>query len=119
MVKCRRGDHMINLKIRDIVINSLFSCFQILTGEDWNSIMYDGIIAYGGPKQLGLVASLYFIILFIFGNYILLNVFLAIAVDSLADGDEEEVEKNDDECPDEAIQGNVEDIIFDLQLICM
>ena len=35
--------------------------------------------------------SLYFLILFIFGNYILLNVFLAIAVDSLAGGEEEEV----------------------------
>ena len=35
--------------------------------------------------------SLYFLILFIFGNYILLNVFLAIAVDSLAGGESEEV----------------------------
>ncbi len=61
--------------------------------------MYDGIIAYGGPKQLGLVASLYFIILFIFGNYILLNVFLAIAVDSLAGGEDEEVEKVEDVPP--------------------
>jgi hypothetical protein len=71
----------------------------VLTGEDWNTIMYDGIIAYGGPKQLGLVASLYFIILFIFGNYILLNVFLAIAVDSLAGGEDEEVEKVEDVPP--------------------
>jgi len=30
---------------------------------------------------------LYFIVLFICGNYILLNVFLAIAVDNLADAD--------------------------------
>ena len=37
--------------------------------------------------------SLYFLILFIFGNYILLNVFLAIAVDSLAGGESEEVGK--------------------------
>ena len=37
--------------------------------------------------------SLYFLILFIFGNYILLNVFLAIAVDSLAGGESEEVKK--------------------------
>ena len=73
--------------------------FQVLTGEDWNTIMYDGIIAYGGPKQLGLVASLYFIILFIFGNYILLNVFLAIAVDSLAGGEDEEVEKVVEDIP--------------------
>ena len=92
----------------DSFFNSLFSCFQILTGEDWNTIMYDGIIAYGGPKQLGLVASLYFIILFIFGNYILLNVFLAIAVDSLGDGDEEVKKDVEEEIPDdEAIEGDI------------
>jgi len=33
------------------------------------------------------ITSLYFIVLFICGNYILLNVFLAIAVDNLADAD--------------------------------
>ena len=54
--------------------------------------MYDGIQAFGGVKSVGMVMSLYFIILFICGNYILLNVFLAIAVDNLSDesGDEEE-----------------------------
>lgn len=46
--------------------------------------MYDGIRAYGGVKSLGVLACIYFIILFICGNYILLNVFLAIAVDNLA-----------------------------------
>ena len=103
----------------DSFFNSLFSCFQVLTGEDWNTIMYDGIIAYGGPKQMGLVCSLYFIILFIFGNYILLNVFLAIAVDSLAGGEEAEIEKVEDEPPppeDEAIEeGYVEEESQDLQ----
>lgn len=61
--------------------------FQILTGEDWNMVMYDGIRAYGGVSSYGVLASIYFIILFICGNYILLNVFLAIAVDNLADAD--------------------------------
>ena len=37
----------------------------------------------------------YFLILFIMGNFILLNVFLAIAVDSLAGGEEEEVTKEE------------------------
>jgi len=27
--------------------------FQILTGEDWNVVMYDGIQAYGGVKVYG------------------------------------------------------------------
>lgn len=54
--------------------------------------MYDGIQSFGGVTSVGLIMSLYFIILFICGNYILLNVFLAIAVDNLSDdsGDDEE-----------------------------
>jgi voltage-dependent calcium channel L type alpha-1D len=88
---------------------------KILTGEDWNAVMYDGIKAYGGVASLGILACIYFIILFICGNCknkrnslflkqalnnrtrhifkiyqyidILLNVFLAIAVDNLADAE--------------------------------
>nr|XP_044991550.1 voltage-dependent L-type calcium channel subunit alpha-1D isoform X5 [Jaculus jaculus] len=66
---------------------ALLTVFQILTGEDWNAVMYDGIMAYGGPSSSGVVVCIYFIILFICGNYILLNVFLAIAVDNLADAE--------------------------------
>ncbi|XP_064029920.1 voltage-dependent L-type calcium channel subunit alpha-1S isoform X2 [Pogoniulus pusillus] len=66
---------------------ALISVFQILTGEDWNSIMYDGIMAYGGPSFPGMLVCIYFIILFVCGNYILLNVFLAIAVDNLAEAE--------------------------------
>uniref|UniRef100_A0AAQ6IL41 Voltage-dependent L-type calcium channel subunit alpha n=1 Tax=Anabas testudineus TaxID=64144 RepID=A0AAQ6IL41_ANATE len=62
---------------------ALLTCFQILTGEDWNVVMYDGIMAYGGPVFPGMIVCVYFVILFICGNYILLNVFLAIAVDNL------------------------------------
>ncbi|XP_063698598.1 muscle calcium channel subunit alpha-1 [Culicoides brevitarsis] len=77
---------------------SLLTVFQILTGEDWNVVMYDGIRAYGGVASIGIIACIYFIILFICGNYILLNVFLAIAVDNLADADSlTEVEKTDEE----------------------
>uniref|UniRef100_A0A8C7V4Q0 Voltage-dependent L-type calcium channel subunit alpha n=1 Tax=Oncorhynchus mykiss TaxID=8022 RepID=A0A8C7V4Q0_ONCMY len=96
---------------------ALLTVFQILTGEDWNAVMYDGIMAYGGPFSSGMVVSIYFIILFVCGNYILLNVFLAIAVDNLADAEslntaqkEEEEEKerkkigddddDDDELPE-------------------
>ena len=69
---------------------------QILTGEDWNVVMYDGIQAFGGVNSIGIVSSLYFIILFVCGNYILLNVFLAIAVDNLADADALEDEGKDE-----------------------
>ncbi|GLD62263.1 voltage-dependent R-type calcium channel subunit alpha-1E-like protein, partial [Lates japonicus] len=69
---------------------------QILTGEDWNEVMYNGIRSQGGVKS-GMWSSIYFIVLTLFGNYTLLNVFLAIAVDNLANAqeltkDEEEAE---------------------------
>uniref|UniRef100_A0A3Q3WTC7 Voltage-dependent L-type calcium channel subunit alpha n=1 Tax=Mola mola TaxID=94237 RepID=A0A3Q3WTC7_MOLML len=66
---------------------ALITVFQILTGEDWNAVMYDGIMAHGGPSMPGILVSFYFIILFVCGNFILLNVFLAIAVDNLAEAE--------------------------------
>ena len=65
--------------------------------------MYHGIESQGGHRS-GMVYSLYFIILTLFGNYTLLNVFLAIAVDNLANAQEltaaenqKEENKNGDE----------------------
>ncbi|XP_062560183.1 voltage-dependent calcium channel type A subunit alpha-1-like isoform X10 [Armigeres subalbatus] len=66
---------------------ALLTVFQILTGEDWNEVMYLGINSQGGHDS-GMIYSLYFIILTLFGNYTLLNVFLAIAVDNLANAQE-------------------------------
>nr|XP_036218959.1 muscle calcium channel subunit alpha-1 isoform X1 [Bactrocera oleae]XP_036218960.1 muscle calcium channel subunit alpha-1 isoform X1 [Bactrocera oleae]XP_036218961.1 muscle calcium channel subunit alpha-1 isoform X1 [Bactrocera oleae]XP_036218962.1 muscle calcium channel subunit alpha-1 isoform X1 [Bactrocera oleae]XP_036218963.1 muscle calcium channel subunit alpha-1 isoform X1 [Bactrocera oleae] len=103
----------------DCFWQSLLTVFQILTGEDWNVVMYDGILAYGGIKTFGALACIYFIILFICGNYILLNVFLAIAVDNLADADslttiEKEEEIDDDKnnkshSPTPTIEGEEEE----------
>ncbi|XP_078045547.1 calcium voltage-gated channel subunit cacophony isoform X9 [Augochlora pura] len=66
---------------------ALLTVFQILTGEDWNEVMYQGIESQGGHRR-GMMYSLYFIVLVLFGNYTLLNVFLAIAVDNLANAQE-------------------------------
>ena len=50
----------------------LFCPQKILTGEDWNSVMYSGVMALGGPhKPGGILASLYFVLLVILGNCIL------------------------------------------------
>ncbi|XP_038208534.1 voltage-dependent calcium channel type A subunit alpha-1 isoform X2 [Zerene cesonia] len=97
---------------------ALLTVFQILTGEDWNEVMYFGIQSQGGIQK-GMLYSLYFVILVLFGNYTLLNVFLAIAVDNLANAQEltaaeeeqgeedkekqsqkEEAKKEDEEVPD-------------------
>ena len=63
--------------------------------------MYQGIKSQGGPRS-GMIYSTYFIVLMLFGNYTLLNVFLAIAVDNLANAQEltaaeEEQEEEDKE----------------------
>ncbi|XP_042161441.1 calcium channel, voltage-dependent, P/Q type, alpha 1A subunit, b [Oncorhynchus tshawytscha] len=76
---------------------AIMTVFQILTGEDWNMVMYDGIKSQGGVNS-GMAYSVFFIVLTLFGNYTLLNVFLAIAVDNLANAqeltkDEEEQEE--------------------------
>ena len=45
--------------------------------------MYYAINSKGGPREGGLVYALYFVMLTLCGDYTLLNVFLAIACDSL------------------------------------
>ncbi|KAM8868459.1 calcium channel, voltage-dependent, L type, alpha 1D subunit, a isoform 11-T11 [Synchiropus picturatus] len=99
---------------------ALLTVFQILTGEDWNAVMYDGIMAYGGPSSSGMIVCFYFIILFICGNYILLNVFLAIAVDNLADAEslntdegDKKGDKKDDDKDDKDDEEDNDDTVGD------
>ncbi|GLH10791.1 Voltage-dependent calcium channel type A subunit alpha-1, partial [Gryllus bimaculatus] len=91
---------------------ALLTVFQILTGEDWNEVMYQGIRSQGGNSG-GMIYSLYFIILVLFGNYTLLNVFLAIAVDNLANAQEltaaeEEQEEEDKEKQQQELEKEME-----------
>ena len=52
-------------------------CFvaQILTQEDWNVVLYNGM-ASTSP-----LAALYFVALMTFGNYVLFNLLVAILVE--------------------------------------
>ena len=56
----------------DTLIWSILSVFQILTGEDWNAVMYDGIRATSS------VSAFYFVSLILIGQYTILNLFIAI-----------------------------------------
>ena len=60
---------------------AFITIFQVLTGENWNEVMYDGM------RTKGNAACLYFILLVVIGNYIVLNLFLAILLDNFADMD--------------------------------
>ena len=51
--------------------NYLMLFIQILTGEDWNEVMYYAIRSQGGVGGGGMYYSLYFVILLLFGNCIL------------------------------------------------
>ncbi|KAA0195536.1 Voltage-dependent L-type calcium channel subunit alpha [Fasciolopsis buskii] len=102
----------------DGILQAMLTVFQILTGEDWNEVMYNGMRAYENSHWYAVVV-VYFIFLFIVGNCILstnilLNVFLAIAVDNLNDEDDDEEEgngpENDKEQTDQtAIENGKED----------
>jgi hypothetical protein len=56
----------------DTLLWALVTVFQVLTGEDWNAVMYDGVAASGSWS------SLYFVALLIIGNFLVLNLFIAI-----------------------------------------
>ena len=76
--------------------------------------MYQGIQSQGGHKK-GMIYSLYFIVLVLFGNYTLLNVFLAIAVDNLANAQEltaaeEEQEEEDKEKQKQELEKEMESL---------
>ena len=51
---------------------ALLTVFQILTGENWNAVMYNTV------ETNGKVAIIYFILLQIIGVYMMLNLFLAV-----------------------------------------
>jgi hypothetical protein len=61
----------------DTILWAFVTCFQILSGENWNAVMYDGILATN--PILGVV---YFIGLVIVGQMIILSLFLAILMDN-------------------------------------
>eukprot|EP00803_Ostreobium_quekettii_P004183 evm.model.scf_87.8 EVM.evm.TU.scf_87.8 scf_87:120717-129538(-) len=62
----------------DTIYWSVITIFQILTGENWNEVMYDGM------RSTTYFASLYFLLIVVLGNYIILNLFLAILLDNFA-----------------------------------
>uniref|UniRef100_A0A8C8HLN4 Voltage-dependent T-type calcium channel subunit alpha n=1 Tax=Oncorhynchus tshawytscha TaxID=74940 RepID=A0A8C8HLN4_ONCTS len=71
----RDGDTLPDRKNFDSLLWAIVTVFQILTQEDWNKVLYNGM-ASTTP-----VAALYFIALMTFGNYVLFNLLVAILVE--------------------------------------
>ncbi|XP_047673622.1 voltage-dependent T-type calcium channel subunit alpha-1G isoform X8 [Tachysurus fulvidraco] len=83
----RDGDTMPDRKNFDSLLWAIVTVFQILTQEDWNKVLYNGM-ASTSP-----VAALYFIALMTFGNYVLFNLLVAILVEGFQT---EELSKKED-----------------------
>jgi hypothetical protein len=72
--------------------------FIVFIGEDWNASMYDHV------RSRGMSAVLFFISLFILGNLVLLNLFLAILLKNF------EEPPGKDEVEDEDVEGTISKI---------
>ena len=75
----------------DQFVTAMVAIFQMMTGEDWNVVMYDGIAASSSGSFF------YFMILVVFGNYIILNLFLAILLSGFEGNDEGDSEDEAEE----------------------
>ncbi|XP_076872172.1 LOW QUALITY PROTEIN: voltage-dependent T-type calcium channel subunit alpha-1I [Brachyhypopomus gauderio] len=81
-LKTETGDTVPDRKNFDSLLWAIVTVFQILTQEDWNVVLYNGM-ASTSP-----LAALYFVALMTFGNYVLFNLLVAILVEGFqAEGD--------------------------------
>jgi hypothetical protein len=73
--------------------------FQVLTGENWNEVLYNTMWALDQPEEDGhqIMAVIYFILLNVVGNYMILNLFLAILLANFEGGEEEEEEEEEED----------------------
>ncbi|KAM4663220.1 voltage-dependent T-type calcium channel subunit alpha-1G [Discoglossus pictus] len=81
------GDTLPDRKNFDSLLWATVTVFQILTQEDWNKVLYNGMASTSSW------AALYFIALMTFGNYVLFNLLVAILVEGFQT---EEVPKRED-----------------------
>ncbi|KAK7929578.1 hypothetical protein WMY93_005973 [Mugilogobius chulae] len=85
------GDTLPDRKNFDSLLWATVTVFQILTQEDWNAVLYNGM-ASTTP-----LAALYFVALMTFGNYVLFNLLVAILVEGFqAEGDANRSEADED-----------------------
>uniref|UniRef100_A0A8D2LVQ0 Calcium voltage-gated channel subunit alpha1 H n=1 Tax=Varanus komodoensis TaxID=61221 RepID=A0A8D2LVQ0_VARKO len=74
-LKTDTGDTMPDRKNFDTLLWAIVTVFQILTQEDWNVVLYNGMASTSSW------AALYFVALMTFGNYVLFNLLVAILVE--------------------------------------
>uniref|UniRef100_A0A8C9ZA93 Voltage-dependent T-type calcium channel subunit alpha-1H n=1 Tax=Sander lucioperca TaxID=283035 RepID=A0A8C9ZA93_SANLU len=94
-LETENGDTIPDRKNFDSLLWAIVTVFQILTQEDWNVVLYNGM-ASTSPW-----AALYFVALMTFGNYVLFNLLVAILVEGFqAEGDANRSESDDEKKSD-------------------
>ncbi|XP_042294491.1 voltage-dependent T-type calcium channel subunit alpha-1H isoform X2 [Sceloporus undulatus] len=90
-LKTDTGDTMPDRKNFDTLLWAIVTVFQILTQEDWNVVLYNGMASTSSW------AALYFVALMTFGNYVLFNLLVAILVEGFqAEGDANRSDTDED-----------------------
>ncbi|XP_023221349.1 voltage-dependent T-type calcium channel subunit alpha-1I-like [Centruroides sculpturatus] len=85
----------------DSLLWAIVTVFQILTQEDWNVVLFNGM------EKTSHWAALYFVALMTFGNYVLFNLLVAILVEGFSTEDDKKAEDTDD--PDSKQNSNCKD----------
>ncbi|PAV82025.1 hypothetical protein WR25_22237 [Diploscapter pachys] len=76
----------------------MHSTLTILTQEDWNMVLFNGM------SQTNPWAALYFVALMTFGNYVLFNLLVAILVEGFQESKEEEKRQQEEEARKHALE---------------
>lgn len=64
----------------DTFFNALFALFQVMTGEDWNALMYN--ILRPNTFQSVVFGMIFMVIFFVLANYVLMEMFVAVILEN-------------------------------------
>ena len=73
----------------DSIVESMLTVFVVVSGEDWNDVWADTKAAVGNWT------APYFILLVVMGNYVVLNLFVAILFEGFTKQQKEEDDDSD------------------------
>ncbi|KAL5282751.1 CACNA1G family protein [Megaselia abdita] len=105
------GEMICDRKNFDSLLWAIVTVFQILTQEDWNVVLFNGM------EKTSHWAALYFVALMTFGNYVLFNLLVAILVEGFSSERNERREREQRELVkklrEETFAENFSDALYD------
>jgi hypothetical protein len=73
---------------------SMLTVFTLFTGENWNEVLYDGMRAAGPWSKF---AALFFVVVIVVGQQMVLNLFLAVLLNKFDDKEERSAQREEQE----------------------